>query len=251
MKIMNLRPAYKYKLRGTILSIVIFYSIMVVVVAAYLIGAININVNIDGSSYSSFAGYGMAATIFMFIGGIVAIREDLRLFMQNGIGRRTTFLAQVLVTATTSLILAFMGELLLKVSQIIASSRENVVISDYYYILFAENNLSRSTYLMHLESIITYTVMFIAAYACGVFISLLFYRLNKLWTVVVAVGAPVFTFIGLPLIITRLNISLRGPIELIISSPWTYIAFFVVLSIVAGIPGWLLLRRAPVKPAVS
>ncbi|NLM77065.1 MAG: hypothetical protein GX173_03150, partial [Ruminococcaceae bacterium] len=46
---------------------------------------------------SSFTGFGFAAAIFLFISGIVAIREDLRLFMQNGIGRKTTFVIQILI----------------------------------------------------------------------------------------------------------------------------------------------------------
>lgn len=251
MNRMNIGPALKYKIKGSIVSIAIFYLIMVLVTAAFIIGAINIRVNVDGNSYSSFSGFGIAAAIFMFITGIVAVREDLRLFMQNGIGRRTAFAAQLMAAAVSAAVLAVMGEILLKISQGFIKDKPNLVISDFYYIIFAEKNISRNLFVQSLESVAVYLAMFICAYMAGVFISMMFYRLNKIWTVVVAVGVPVFIFIGLPIIISRLDISLRRPVEFVLGSPVIYIGFYFIIGLAIAFCSWLLLRRAPVKPATG
>lgn len=248
MKRMNIQPAYKYKIKDMLISTIIFYAIMVLILAALITGTLHFTVNVGGNFRSSFTGFGFAAAIFLFISGIVAIREDLRLFMQNGIGRKTTFVIQILIAGTVSLTLALLGELLLKVSQLIAGPTSNLIISDLYYMIFVSFNAARHILIQHLESVVTNLVMFTSAYTVGVFISLLFYRLNKFWTILVAVGAPIFIFVGIPILISRYNF-LGKPVLLITSHPWLYIAFFIAITIVTSLLNWLLLRRAPVKAA--
>jgi hypothetical protein len=62
------------------------------------------------------------------------------------------------------------------------------------------------------------------------FISMVFYRLNKAWTIVVAVGAPVFVFAVLPILMQAagsesfVSRMLAGLVDWILSSPWAWIS---------------------------
>ncbi|NLV47870.1 MAG: hypothetical protein GXY22_04360, partial [Clostridiaceae bacterium] len=246
MKSMHIRLAYRYKMNALLISTAIFTTVMALLLTALIAGTLRINLSIDGNVRSSFSGYGFAAAIFVFITGIVSIREDFRLFMQYGVTRKTTYLVQILAAGSVAIILALLGELLLKMSQLAVGTDSRLVISDLYYLIFADKNRFRPMIIQHLESIATYISLFICAYSAGAFISLLFYRLNKIWTVIVAVGAPILILVGLPILVSRLNINLDRPVLFVTSQPWLFIALFCTVAVVFNIVNWLLLRRAPV-----
>ena len=107
----HLGKALRYKLRSSLPGIAIFYAISIAVLFGILIGILQLIVKIDGME-NSISGFGMAAAIMVFVVGIVTIREDLRLFIQHGIGRRTIFIMESLAILIVSMILA-LGERLL------------------------------------------------------------------------------------------------------------------------------------------
>lgn len=251
MKHLHIRRALEYKLKDSLRGIGIFYFIMVIVTLAFAWGSLRIYVNLDGSSSSSFNGFGIAAMIGIFVIGIVSVREDLRLFLQNGIGRLTVFSVETLAMVIISAALAIGGELLVSLAAVIVRSDDRIMINDLYHLLFREGSTSGMSVLTHIESILIFFVFFICAYVTGMFISLIFYRLNKLWTVIVAVGAPLFLIFGLPLLIKYFEISVALPVAFLVSSPWILIAFNLILASSISFLNWLLLRRAPIKVAAS
>ena len=254
MKHLHIKRALIYKIKDSVIGIGIFYAIMVIVTMAFVTGSLRFIINLDGTngtSSSSFNGFGVAAIIGVFVIGIVSIREDLRLFLQNGTGRQTVFVVESLAAVLISAVLAIGGEILVSIASALVRSYDRIMINDLYHLIYTEGSTRSMTMMTHIESVLIFFVFFICANIAGTFISLVFYRLNKIWTVIVAVGVPLFLIFGLPVLISYFNISFAAPAAFLSSSPWALIAFALLLSLVISLFNWLLLRRAPIKAVVS
>ena len=253
MKPLNLRPAFRYRFLNLLGNAGIFYGVMVLVTAVVTIGA---TISFNGQTVNaSLAAYGFAACITVFVFGIVTVREDLRLGIQHGISRRTTFVSGLLATLSVCFILAVAGELLLAVSQALAADYENLQLSDLYQALYADWQLPQLSFGQHLEAVFFNLAMMLCADMAGMFISLVFFRLNKVWTVIVAVGAPVFLFVVLPILIDitgltpELSRILAAFAYWVLSSPWKGIFCFTLAAAAIAFFNGLLMRRAPINGA--
>lgn len=253
MNTMNLRPAYKYRFCDMVKGIGFFYAIMVVVMTS-VICLVSFEVSNGSNVSGSFAAFVFAATIALFVMGITTIREDMRLMLQNGIGRRTIFVTELLVVLSVSLLLAVAGELLIAIGQAVTASRSDFFITDLYQILYTDGINFNLALGEHFESIALAFGIYMCANLAGMFISLLFYRLNKMWTLIVAIGVPLLLIIGLPMLLTRgsagrfLESVFGMMLEFALSSPWALLLCFLLAAVLIGIVNWLMMRRAPVKP---
>ena len=253
MNTMNLRPAYKYRFCDMVKGIGVFYAIMVVVMTSVM-GMVSYTASNGSEVTGSFSAFVFAASITLFIIGITTIREDLRLMLQNGIGRRTVFVSELLVVLSVSLLLCVAGELLITIGQAVSANRSNVVITDIYQMLYTNGSNYHMSLTQHVESIALAFGIYMFANLAGMFISLLFYRLNKMWMLITAIGVPIFIFIGLPVILTqtRPGLLLESVFNMIVAfalkSPWALLICFLLTAVLIGIVNWLMMRRAPVKP---
>lgn len=253
MKTMNIRPAFQYRFQDTLKSIGVFFAIMVVLFLI-VISLVSYSVSIGGKVSGNFSPFVFAATITLFVMGITTIRDDLRLMLQNGIGRRTIFVTELFVALSVSMILAFAGVLLIAIGQTLIATRSEFIITDLYQQLYTDGSNNTLSFGKHLENIALSFSIYTCVNIAGIFISLLFYRLNKMWTLIVAIGAPLLLFIGLPLLLTRsrLGYILESVfvriLEFALSSPWAMFLCFLLAAIFIGILNWLMLKRAPVKP---
>ena len=59
-----------------------------------------------GGSGSNFNGYSLSVGVFGFVLGMVGIRENLRMLNQNGVSRRTAFLAEIVSQAVVAVLVA-------------------------------------------------------------------------------------------------------------------------------------------------
>jgi len=254
MNTMNVRPAFTYKFREIIKGIAVFYGIMVAILTGVIYLAY-INLSNNNTTTSNFSAFMVAAANTLFVIGIVTIREDIRLMMQNGIGRRTIFITELLLTLSISLILAVAGELLIAIGQAITANWQGIFITDIYQLIYTYESNYKMSFLQHLESIAFAFSIYVCATLAGMLISLIFYRLSKIGTIIVAVGSPLFLFIILPITLKRsgagylLRSVLMAVFQFIHSSPWAFIFCSLLATIFISIFSWLLMRRAPVKPA--
>jgi len=253
MKRMNLVPAYRYRFGGAMKGAAVFFGIMILMTALVFCSLLYATWK-GAEGTINFAAFGFAAMITMFVTGICTIREDLRLMLQNGVGRRTVFTAELLVILSVSLLLGLAGELLVAVSQIATSHWQNFYIWDIFQLLFFNEMGKDLTFAAHIQSMLCSFGLYTCANLTGIFVSLLFYRLNKVWTIIVAVGTPIFFFIGLPLlmawhVIPRCFVDAVGSlVSFSLHSSWNMLLVFVVTAALTAIMNWLLLHRAPVKP---
>lgn len=241
---MNLGPAYRYQFKSLLKGSAVFYLIMAVIITAFLA----VTVNFGGSSSTNFGGYGISVAIYMFVIGIVYIRSDLRLCLQFGVSRRTAFLSEMLSLLSISALLAIAGELVTALIQAVASGNPNIFVFDFYQLIYLGTDRVLTTFGQHIMSALTNTSLFFCACTVGIFFSLLFWRLNKLWTIVVAILIP-FAINGVPYLLIKLGVDFKPFFAWIASSPFCFILTCLVIAAAAAVIDWLLLRRANIKAA--
>lgn len=256
MRKMNIRPAYRYRILASLRGAGIFYGVMILVTAAVAVSFIKTTISFGGETSSgSFSSYGASACIMAFVFGICYVREDLRLCIQHGIGRRTVFVSELLSALSICIIVAVAGELLLATAQAVTAEYKNLQISDLYQGIYADWKLRELSLGQHFESMLLNLSMLLGAYMAGMFISLTFYRLNKVWKIIVAVGAPVLLFVGLPILLNatgpapKMGRMMAGFMDWVLSSPWAWVFVFMLGAVALAILNWLLIRHAPIKAA--
>ncbi|MEA5059125.1 MAG: hypothetical protein VB049_03680 [Candidatus Pelethousia sp.] len=248
MKRMNLKAALLYDLWTSLRSIRIFIIVMALVWLAGLIMAVGL-----GSDSLHLNGFEVAAAIFAFVTGIVSVREDLRLFLQNGCGRPTTFVLQLILAVFLAIVLAVTGGLLLELFRLVSGwvAPQIKIVSIYQLMGMAEGKNRVAAMLSGMGYI-----FFQSLPAClgGMAVSLLYYRLNKLGKVAVSIAVPVTLFIGIPVylgthpVVAHALASLIGGFIHAFSSTLALTAVLsFALAIFFALGSWLLLRRAPVN----
>jgi len=241
---MNLKPAYRYQFMSLLKGTAVFYLIMIVIVTAFLA----VTINFGGSSSMTFGGYAFAAAVYLFVAGIVYIRSDLRLCLQFGVSRRTAFLSEILSFLSISAILAVAGELVTALVRVAASGNPNIFVLDFYQIVYLGAEKVLPSFGHQAMSFLTNVAMFFCACTVGAFFSLMFWRLNKFWTIVVAISIP-FAINGLPYLLIKLGVDFSRFFAWIASSPFCFILTCLVIAAAAVVIDWLLLRRANIKAA--
>lgn len=253
MTTMNIRPAFSYRFLDSLKGAGIFFGIMALVIAAVCASFIRATISFGNSSYGTLTAYGFSAGITVFVFGICTVREDLRLCLQHGVSRRTVFAVQLLSASCICLILAVAGELLLAAAQAAMHNNQNLNIGDLYQVIYTDISVRELTFVQHLESAFLNLSLLLSANMAGMFISLMFYRLNKAWTIVVAVGAPLFFFAVLPILLSLSNLSrlLSRPFAALanwlLSDPWAGVLFFMLTAAVLAVFCLLMVRHAPIK----
>ncbi len=252
MSRINFIPAFKYCFRSMITGVSVFLLIMLVVTAAVAVTA-NISIRINGDITLMFNAFETAAAIAAFVIGIVSIREDMRLLNQYGIGRRTAFLSEISVAIVIMMIMSVAGILIASLGSSMAVDNKNVMINTLYSFFYPQRVESLPPAIVFLETLTWNFMIYLSAFFTGLFISLMFYRLSKIWKVVAAIGLPVLFLVILPTVLVK---SLPGLVIYIFSidsfsDPWTGIMIGLGNSIVFGLGSWLLIRRAPIKSALK
>ena len=242
-----MKALIRYRYTDMMKGVAAFWGIMVLIVA--VVACIE-----TGEERISFSAYGFSAVIMLFVLGVCAIREDVRLATQCGVGRRSAFWGNLTTMLAVAVSMAAAGEVFVGAAQAVLGGRQNVFLLDLYQLLYVGTDRPGLTMGQHAMSMIFVLMLGLCAAVWGSFFSLLFWRLNKFWTVVVAVAIPVLAN-GIPYLAVYLageeavaEAGLRA-VEFLMRSPWNFIAALAALS-AAGIGvNWLLLRRAAIKAA--
>ena len=231
---------------GIIGAIIIILSVIVQVAVSgeagnYVADLGFTNFSIGPVASFTFFNIGAIITIMLFITGISGIREDLKFFLQHGIGRKTTFLSTLFTSLASGIVLGLICEIA-------------TMISDRFPMTIASGLGFVSTgffggWLLH-------TLTFFFAWQLGALISLIYYRLGKYQKVIFSVAAIALIMFGLRVSITHLvnflipyfpglELTYASVRELITPLGTALITF--VLGALTSVGNYLLLRRAPAK----
>lgn len=245
---MNFKPSFRYQFSSFLKGSAVVYLILTIIAAALMIGTMYVST--DSTSTFSFTGYSITATIFLFVMGIVNIRSDLRICLQFGISRRTSFVSELLAVLATSLIVAVAGELLTGIVQALSANNSKFYVADLYQLIYASEGTTSLTFGQHAMSALLNTSLTFCACIGGMFFSLMFWRLNKVWTIVVAISIPLLINI-VPIVLYKAGVDLEPLVTWIRSSPISFVLFFLLTATLFVIINWLLLRKANIKEAKS
>lgn len=249
---MNLKPAFRYSLRDYVSGIAVFLGVNLLLVLFSFVGAISF----DSGSEFYYSGYGMGCAIFLLVCGIITPRASLRLCVQMGVSRRTAFLSFLISTLAASLVLAAAGDGLLAAAQHFGTGYSTLHFSDLYQLIYARMD-STLTLSQHMHSILFSTAVMLCCAAVGMFLSILFWRLNKIGCIIAGCSIPVL-LIGLPSAVYRFRGPLSSLIDLLESlaeaflrSPWNAILTFLVVSAVLTLISYLLIRRVNIRSGIT
>ena len=260
MRKMNIKPALHYQLDymfwASIWTFGILFAIMVITRLFFGIGVISLgesayndysagfviglitDIMEDNPEYSvSWFNIGAVAFFSFFIVGIAGIREDLRFFLQHGMGRYTTFFSTLWGSLICATVIGGFCELLNFItSRWSAFPMRGMTFANI-------NQGSFAGWLIHIA-------IFFTVWQFGTLISLLYYRMNKIQQIVFSVGMGGLIIFGLPnffrlspdWISTMIDVLVRGSLN-----PLTVALFTSVLGILSALFNFLLIRRAEIK----
>jgi len=244
------KSAFRYQATDLLKSAAVFFAVMVAIVAAMIIGVLSIHINGNIEIRSSFNGLGVASAICLFVFGISVPRSNLRLCTQLGVSRRSAFLSLLLSALSISVILAVAGELLIGGMQLISFAHGRLTFSDLYQLIYVGGSSAALGFVQHISSALMITCLLLCCFAFGVFFSLLFWRLNKGWRIVVAISIP-FLINGVPALLYRFGVDMKPLFVWLSSRVYHLDLFLLLLTLAFAAIEWLLLRRAYIRSPSS
>ena len=235
MKDSRIKKALLYQLDYVGLSCLYVYGVAILVACAIGVGFVSFTV--QGASVR----FNLGPIVFFhfLILGIVGIREDLRFFLQHGIGRRTTYFSHLYCSLVSGIAIGLLSVLFDTIwGYVFSFFRDGLAFSIQGLL---------AGWLMHF-------IYFFFAWQLGVLISMIYYRLGKLNKVIFSVAAVVTVVYVLPRVIFSLAGvagNLRDFIQRIIEIPSILLTYTLLVALLLGIlaaaGNYLLIRRAPVK----
>jgi hypothetical protein len=243
---MRLIPALRYQLDYMAKTSMVALGIMMTFFIVFGMFAIFSNeipvvinlmgvINIGGEAYV-IINFGVVLITMVFITGIAAIREDMKFFLQHGIGRYTTYFS----TLFCGMIYGIAMGLLCQIFSLAAG----------LWPAFSATGLRFSAggffggWILH-------AVCFPFAWQFGTLISLIYYRLSKIMTIVFSLAAGSALVFALPAILSRISDERRAAPALALSSiaanPFSLACFILLAGALVAAINFLLLRRAQAK----
>lgn len=247
---MNLKASLKYHLLDNRKAIIIFYIVILFVIGLAFTFAFSSTVTGDPSLVSiQIAGVDGATMIFLFILGLNSFKERFRMFIQNGISRKTMFVSFILSTAIISVGMALISCFLVILGKLSVLSNEQISFQGMFEQIYGYQTFFKQLFFL--------ACVYMAVILIGYFITVLYYRMNKGGKIAVSVGVPAFLIAGLPIIDYSLA---GGAINNTIAFAFTYsfglynganpyYGMFTCLCTFTLFSGlvWLLMRKAVIK----
>lgn len=246
MNNMRLIPALRYQLQYMTL---VFLGALGVLAAIFIVltllgvftssdETVNINImdiiNIGSASYDVNFNVGAIMMFMLFIIAIGSIREDLRFLLQHGMGRCTTYFSTLLGHLISGAALGLLCELF------------NLAAG--YSPVFVASGLTFpggffSGWMLHMGC-------FFLAGQLGVLISLIYYLLNKIQTIVFSVTGGAILLFGLPSMMLNIfgeDASALETILAVFANPFALACLIFLIGALTAAANFLLLRRAQVR----
>ena len=251
---MNVRAAMRYQMDYMIKSslwfaaCVSFIALIITLIVTITSGG-NVDfgfvldfVNVDVTARLIWFDIGGIMVVTLFIVGIGGIREDLRFFIQNGIGRKTTYLS----TLYTSLIIGAAAGLFSELINVIYNNLQAFPASGLRF-AFAHNNF--------LLGWLASTVTYFFAWQFGTLWSLAYYRMSKIVKIIFTSAIIATVFFALPNSISyAINTLIPGSgdtpfaaIQNFLSVPGAIVIILFTKGVFCAAANFLLIRGAQIK----
>lgn len=245
---MNILASYRQQMADQKRAILIYWLIIFILFVV-IDGGISFFYNgLENSTTSSIE---MVTLIFLFVAGLCSFKENFLLSVQNGISRKTLFCGRLLTTVSVALIMPVADLLIHLINRgILFLSGSTVTDLPLYGAAYCGTEATRLIYLI--PNFFMEFVLSLAVMAAGYFITILFYRLNKLGKILVGAGVPVLLNIILPLLDIRffhmaMTKTAARLMLFVAQRPSHLIITSILVCVVFCAASFLLMRRAVVK----
>lgn len=242
---MNFLPIFKYRLKDDLKAVGVFLIVTLLCMVLVIYGIMIMVSEINGRVISNFS---IALTVFSFVLGIVTVREDLRLGIQNGVSRGTSLAACFTANVVASLAAA-LGVTLVEWLSVATQNTTNAALMSFYAMIYGED-LSLSG---QLRSFLLSFVWSGSAVFVGSFLSLLYWRLTKLWRWIVSLGmgAALLLLMNATMIVGGFMDAVLSFFRWLGEAPLNLSMFLVGVAVVFAVFDWLLTRKAPITAATA
>ena len=242
---MNFLPIFKYRLKDDLKAVGVFLIVTLLCMVLVIYGIMIMVSEINGRVISNFS---IALTVFSFVLGIVTVREDLRLGIQNGVSRGTSLAACFTANVVASLAAA-LGVTLVEWLSVATQDTTNAALMSFYAMIYGED-LSLSG---QLRSFLLSFVWSGSAVFVGSFLSLLYWRLTKLWRWIVSLGmgAALLLLMNATMIVGGFMDAVLSFFRWLGEAPLNLSMFLVGVAVVFAVFDWLLTRKAPITAATA
>lgn len=242
---MNFLPIFKYRLKDDLKAVGVFLLVTLLCTVLVIYGVLIMVSEIDERVVSNFS---IALTVFSFVIGIVTVREDLRLGIQNGVSRGTSLAACFTANVVASLA-ASLGVTLVEWLSVATQNTTNAALMSFYAMIYGED----ASVLGQLRSFLLSFVWCGSAVFVGSFLSLLYWRLTKLWRWIVSLGmgAALILLLNATLIVGGFMDAVLSFFRWLGEAPLNLSMFLVGVAVVFAVFDWLLTRKAPITAATA
>ena len=252
---MKLKQSIRYQLADFIGPVIVYYGIVVAVHILFFLlhHFVNPNMMYLGGGISGFS------MVFLFICGLCSFHDNLPMHLQNGVSRKTMYIAWLAVTGIVSAVMAAADTVLATLIDLLDLPIWGYGSANLFFTLFDLDGLAFGQTLVNtLFSILFSFVLLALAMTLGYFIVVFFYRLPVKLRIVVGACAGFLLFFGLPgakiLDTNLLGEGLRAffrqylepVLEFIWENPFALMGTWAVAAVVLSALSWLLMRRTAV-----
>lgn len=241
---MKLKKAIKYNMVVTSKSMLIFYC---AVAAVYIFLAI-LFAMLDGIQGN--ATMEMAAVVFLFTVGVVFYSEYFKMFLQNGVSRKTMFISVSISLFIGSAIMALLDTL---IGLVMSRAK---IITPLFHMIYEQRIAELPAVQTGFELFFLNLMLYFFIAMLGYFTGVLFTKLSKLMRVILPVGLTVVLVAGA---VADVNLT-NGKIFGAIGNFFIFISGFqnggninyltvscLCFSVIALAVSWLMVRRATVS----
>ncbi|MGI5891872.1 MAG: hypothetical protein ACOX7H_03935 [Bacillota bacterium] len=243
---MKLKSAIKYQAFDSIKPLVIFYAIIYAIII--LIYTIDKQYSISG--YVS--GLETTSMVFIFIFGILTFNAPFKLFLQNGISRRTCFFSIIITLMGVAVLMSGIDNINYFIEKNLMAYQS--IFDQIYCQQYLADSVLKS---LRSWSWAWFFTIYWGIAMLGLLISTLYYRMNNWQKIVVSIGVPVGLFVVIPIISSAItNGALLQAIMKFFSfafglsngfNPHIAVIFNLLFIVILAAINYLLIRRATIK----
>lgn len=241
---MSMKASIKYQIMDFKKGLFWYYILLVLMMAFSCIMG-NYTNSFKTNSDGEFI---FMTTIFVFIAGLNSFKEIFHMMLQNGISRKTTLISAFLSFLCVAVFMAVIDNILGKIFSYFQN--DGFTLSYLYKNLYPIRLDEMGPVVARLENIVIHASVYLGFLSLGYFITMLYYRMNRVVKLFVSIGFPI-SFILLLNIENSLAIKLG---EFLIwtsgieqQNPYHMVIVFLGLTVLCFTFCWLLIRRAAEK----
>jgi len=240
---MNIKAALKYRLYDSKKPILIYY----LAIAGLLLLLFTSFMSIKISS-GRVNGMEMASAIFLFVFGMNSFKESFRLFMQNGVSRKTVFVSQLLSALIICATMSLIDNIISFLNKIIFTS-DRFSYTGLIEQIYGKQGSGISMAILSFGFCFSLNLAFLSL---GFLITTLYYRMNKGQKIAVSIGVPALLYVILPVLDTilfkkALSDAFGKLFSFAFGSPFASILSCIILSTVFYCFCWPLIKKAVVR----